>query len=65
LDQIGRSEGRAEDEKLLVKLEAAVALLFGLKEADVREIYETFQAGWGYEPELAEVLAQMKEAKND
>lgn len=44
---------------LLAELDAAVALLYGLDEGDVRHIFETFHVGWAYEPRLTGVLEHM------
>lgn len=45
---------------LLAELDAAVALLYGLDEGDVRHIFETFHAGWQYEPRLRGVLEHLR-----
>jgi len=48
-----------EDEKpdLIAQLDAAVALLYGLDESDVRHIFETFHIGWDYSVRLERVMA--------
>lgn len=50
--------GVAGDEKddLVAELDAAVALLYGLEEPDVRIIFETFHVGWDHAPRLEAVL---------
>lgn len=47
-----------DDEKpdLVARLDAAVALLYGLDAGDVRHIFETFHAGWDYHARLEAVL---------
>ncbi len=51
------STTRTEKDDLIAELDAAVALLYGLDEADVRVIFETFHVGWDYEPRLDAVLS--------
>lgn len=46
----------SESEHLVAELDALVALLYGLDEADVVRIFETFHVGWDYQPRLASVL---------
>ena len=56
---VGVSVGSvAADEKddLIAELDAAVSLLYGLDESDVRLIFETFHVGWDYAPRLEAVL---------
>jgi hypothetical protein len=43
-------------EDLLAELDALVALAYGLTEADLTGIFETFKTGWAYQPRLAAVL---------
>ena len=43
-------------ERLVAEIDAAVALLYGLSEEDVRTIFETFHEGWDYRPRLALTL---------
>ncbi|BBL79301.1 hypothetical protein RxyAA322_11550 [Rubrobacter xylanophilus] len=45
-----------ERDELIARLDAAVALLYGLKEDDLRVIYSTFHEGWNYESRLSAVL---------
>jgi hypothetical protein len=49
-----------EDEKteVLAELDAAVSLLYGLDDDDIRVIFETFHEGWGYQPRLDAVLTK-------
>jgi hypothetical protein len=61
-DAVGVPIGSVRDderEELLAELDAAVALLYGLDAADVRHIFETFHAGWAYEPRLNSVLRHL------
>ncbi len=46
----------SERDDLIARLDAAVALLYGLDEDDLRVVYSTFHEGWNYEPRLAAVL---------
>ncbi len=50
------------DEKsdLIAELDAAVSLLYGLSERDVRHIFETFHVGWDHEERLRAVLKHFK-----
>ncbi len=45
-----------EKDELIAEIDAAVALLYGLNEADVRHIFETFHAGWDHKARLMAVL---------
>ena len=45
-----------ERDELIARLDAAVALLYGLDEEDLRVIYSTFHEGWDYEARLTAVL---------
>lgn len=47
---------REEEVDLAAELDAAVAHLYGLKEGDVRHIFETFHAGWDPTERLERVL---------
>lgn len=40
----------------IYELDALVAIAYGLDEAQVRHIFETFQRGWDFEPRLEKVL---------
>jgi len=53
----------AEDEKpdLIARLDAAVALLYGLDEDDLRVVYSTFHEGWDFEGRLSAVLEHHRE----
>lgn len=46
----------SERPALLAELDAAVAVLYGLNEDDLRVIFETFHAGWDYSTRLAAVV---------
>lgn len=52
---VGSVAGDERDD-LTARLDAAVALLYGLEEADLRLVYSTFHEGWDYEPRLSAVL---------
>lgn len=45
-----------EHDELIARLDAVVALLYGLDEDDLRVVYSTFHEGWNYEPRLSAVL---------
>ena len=55
----------SERDALTAELDAAVALLYGLSEDDVRTVFETFHEGWHYDTRLAAVLAAMHELTGD
>ena len=58
-DAVGVPVGSVgDDEKpdLIAQLDAAVALLYGLDESDVRHIFETFHVGWDYSARLERVM---------
>jgi hypothetical protein len=46
----------SERDNLVAELDAAVALLYGLRETDLCHVFETFHAGWSYEERLAAAL---------
>ena len=57
--EVGVSVGSVsagERDGLIARLDAAVALLYGLDEDDLRVLYSTFHEGWDYEPRLSAVL---------
>jgi hypothetical protein len=54
----GRIEGNVE--RLKIELEARVARSFGLTDEDLREVFSTFQVGWNYESELADVQSALR-----
>lgn len=60
---VGSVESEEERQDLIAELDAAVAHLYGLDEADVRHIFETFHAGWDYKARLDAVLAHFKAMK--
>jgi hypothetical protein len=43
-------------EDMIAELDAVVAHLYGLNEAQLRHIFETFHVGWDYSARLAAVL---------
>ena len=45
-----------EKEAMIFELDAVVAHLYGLTEAHVRHIFETFHEGWDYQGRLGSVL---------
>jgi hypothetical protein len=47
-------------EDLVAELDAAVALLYGLDEADLTHVFETFHVGWHYEDRLEAAIAHMR-----
>jgi hypothetical protein len=55
------SVAAGERDELIARLDAAVALLYGLDEDDLRVIYSTFHEGWNYEPRLSAVLAHYRQ----
>jgi hypothetical protein len=52
----------SDDEKadLASELDAAVSLLYGLSDDDVRLVFETFHEGWDYEQRLRAVLTERR-----
>lgn len=52
--------GETEKDELVAELDAAVALLYGLDEDDVRVIFETFHEGWDYRPRLDAVMGHFR-----
>jgi hypothetical protein len=50
----------ARRDDLLSELDAAVGLLYGLDEDDLRVVFETFHENWDHRPRLAAVLAHMQ-----
>jgi hypothetical protein len=53
------SIGSTDREPLIGRLDAAVALLYGLDPDQVTILYETFHEGWNYRPRLAATLDAM------
>ena len=51
-----------DDEKaaLVAELDAAVSVLYGLDDDNVRVVFETFHEGWDYKPRLDAVLAKRR-----
>lgn len=52
-----------ERDELLARLDAAVALLYGLEESDVRVVFETFHEGWDPSTRLQRTLEAMRELR--
>lgn len=53
---IGGAVDQREKDDLIAELDAAVALLYGLEEEDIKEVFSTFHVGWRFEQRLASVL---------
>ena len=53
---------KSEDEKqdIIHRIDALSARLYGLDEADLRTIFETFHKGWNYKPRLNSVLEHFR-----
>ena len=54
------SVAAAEKDDLVAELDAAVALLYGLDESDLRHVFETFHVGWRYEGRLDTALGHSR-----
>ena len=54
------SVAAAEKDDLVAELDAAVALLCGLDESDLRHVFETFHVGWRYEGRLDAALGHLR-----
>jgi hypothetical protein len=50
----------AEKDDMIHELDAVVAHLYGLNEAQLRHIFETFHEGWDYRPRLKAVQEHYK-----
>lgn len=50
-----------EHQALVAELDAAVAYLYGLKEDDLKVVFETFHVGWDFSARLAAVLEHFRE----
>jgi len=50
-----------EKEEMIFELDAVVAHLYGLSEAQLRHIFETFHEGWDYQPRLDAVMRHFKQ----
>lgn len=50
----------SEEEDLVPELDAAVALLYDLDDADLTHVFETFHVGWHYEDRLEAALAHLR-----
>lgn len=59
--EVGVEVGTANEDSvrsdLLAELDAVVALLYGLTEEQVEQVFATFHRGWDYRPRLDSVLA--------
>ena len=61
---VGVEVGSVDDDErdaLIARLDAAVALLYGLTKEDVVEVFRTFHEGWDFDERLAAVLDHYKE----
>jgi hypothetical protein len=47
-----------EKQALIDRVDAACALLYGLNEAELQTVFETFHEGWEWKPDHARVLAE-------
>jgi hypothetical protein len=52
-----------EQEDLIAELDAAVAHLYGLSEADLAHIFETFHEGWDYQDRLDATTRHYRQLK--
>jgi hypothetical protein len=52
-----------EKQALIECVDAACALLYGLNEAELQTVFETFHEGWDWEPNHARVLAEYRRLK--
>lgn len=53
-----------DKEQMVFELDAVVAHLYGLNEAQLTHIFETFHEGWDYQERLDEVLRYFREWEN-
>lgn len=60
---VGSVETQTEKDDLIVELDAAVSLLYGLTEDQVEHMFATFHRGWDYEPRLTKVLGHYRKWK--
>jgi hypothetical protein len=60
---VGSVTDSNEKADMIAELDAAVALLYGLDEAGVRHIFETFHVGWDYHSRLNAVLTHYRKLK--
>ncbi len=58
-----RKVAREEQDDLITELDAAIAHLYGLDEADVVHVFETFHEGWDYNDRLEATLRHFKSLK--
>jgi hypothetical protein len=52
-----------EKQQLIDRVDAAVALLYGLSEQELETVFETFHEGWDWKPDHARVLAEYRRLK--
>ncbi|MSO38568.1 MAG: hypothetical protein EXQ69_10040 [Acidimicrobiia bacterium] len=60
---VGSVKSETERLELVHQLDALVAKLYGLDEADLRVIFETFHVGWDFQPRLDAVLDHFRRLK--
>ncbi len=58
---VGSVKTDLEKNSLTAEIDACVAKLFGLNEADIRHIFSTFHVGWDFKPYLDQVLIHFRE----
>jgi hypothetical protein len=61
--EVGSVKSDEEQFELLCEIDAIVARLYGLTEADVRMIFETFHIGWDFEARLGAVLDHFRKLR--
>ncbi|WP_276941586.1 MULTISPECIES: Eco57I restriction-modification methylase domain-containing protein [Ferrimicrobium] len=59
----GSVNSQSEKDDLIAELDAVVALLYGLSETQIRQIFATFHVGWSYEARLQATLEQLERWK--
>jgi hypothetical protein len=52
-----------EKQQLIDRVDATVALLYGLSEQELETVFETFHEGWDWKPDHARVLAEYRRLK--
>jgi len=58
--EVGSVKSESDRLRLICELDALVAKLFGLDEADLSVIFETFHVGWDYRERLDAVLGHFR-----
>ena len=57
---VGSVKSEAEKQDIIHRIDALSAHLYGLDEADLQTIFETFHKGWDYKPRLNAVLEHFR-----